>query len=352
MRPFASIALVMAYVSAFTIGAWPTGVAGHVTASHVAEPSTAVRSVAEQQYLSPPYPSPYAQPSQCQINPSVPPAGWSSTPAYAPFTQALENSPAIANPVIIPQSQAGQPPHAPVQLNVTQVSAPMVNTQRTLDLKFQLLYGLWSGTGTQTTPQYPGPTIRVTSDWVGQPLTAPQSIVPPDITQLAVTNSLTLGPNVPFPYITTHLHGGHTAPEHDGHPSDLLPPNPTGMGFVGTSKSVPNTHFYSYTNEQQPQILWYHDHADMNTSPHVAQGLYSFYIIQENPNDPNTPHLPLPQYDIPLGLQVLTAGTDANSNVIQFVAVNGYDSPVLHLQPRWYRFRLLNASATQSVSIE
>src|SRR5688572_7119707 len=216
MRPFASIALVMAYVSAFTIGAWPTGAAGHVATSHAAEPSTAVRSVAEQEYLTPPYVAPYTAPTPCQINPSQPPAGWSSTPAYAPFTQALENSPAIANPVVIPQSQPGQPPHAPVQLNVTQVSAPLVNTQRTLDLKFQLLYGLWGGAGTPTTPQYPGPTVRVTSDWVGQPLKAPQSTTPPDITQFAVTNSLTLGPNVPFPYITTHLHGGHTAPEQIG----------------------------------------------------------------------------------------------------------------------------------------
>jgi len=364
MRLFATLALIAAYAAAFTIGAWPSGATATsaspiIAADHAAvdHPLTAARSVAEQGYLNPPYVAPYAAPTPCQINPSQPPLGWSSTPAYQPFTQPLQNSPAIASPFVIKQSDV---PHAPVPLTVTEVSSPMVVTQRTLDLKFQLLYGLTDQAG-KVTPQYPGPTIRVTSDQTGQPLNAPQMTTPPNITQLAVTNGLAPSQNVPFPYVTTHLHGGHTAPEHDGHPSDLLPPNPTGSGYVGTTTKpphthIPNTHVYSYTNDQQPQILWYHDHADMNTSPHVAQGLYSFYIIQENPLDPNAGYLPLPQYDIPLGLQVLTAGTvpphNSSAGVIQFVAVNGYDSPVLNVQPRWYRFRLLNASASQSISIE
>src|SRR4051812_20266331 len=310
MRLFASFVWITVFASStFISGMVPIHIgltadhAGLTTDHLAADPSTAARSVAGQGSINPPYVAPYSAPTTCQINPTQLPAGWPTSGAgYAPFTQALENSPAIANPVVIPQSQQGVPPPAPVKLNVTEVSTPMVVTQRALTVPFQLLYGLVNGSGV-TTPQYPGPTIRVTSDLLGQPVRVPQTTTPPNLTQLAVTNGLTLGPNVPFPYITTHLHGGHTAPEHDGHPSDLLPPNPTGTGFTGTTKMTPDTHVYSYTNDQQPQILWYHDHADMNTNPHVAQGLYAFYIIQENPDDPKTTDQPLPQYDIPLRLQ-------------------------------------------------
>ena len=64
------------------------------------------------------------------------------------------------------------------------------------------------------------------------------------------------------------------------------------------------------------------------------------------------PYLPKEPYDIPLGLQALTAGVDANNSVIQFAAVNGVDSPYLNVEPRWYRFRVLNASSDQSISLE
>ena len=80
--------------------------------------------------------------------------------------------------------------------------------------------------------------------------------------------------------------------------------------------------------------------------------MFAFYIIGENANDPSYPYLPKEPYDIPLGLQALTAGVDANNNVIQFPVVNGVDSPYLNVEPRWYRFRMLNASATQSISLE
>src|SRR5204863_3221345 len=88
------------------------------------------------------------------------------------------------------------------------------------------------------------------------------------------------------------------------------------------------------------------------TAPHVSQGLFAFYIIQENEQDPSYPYLPNEQYDIPLGLQVLSAGTDSDGSMIEFPAVNGVDSPYLNVEPRWYRFRLLNASADQSISLE
>src|SRR3954454_18672029 len=188
MRLFASFVWITVFASStFISGMVPIHIGltadhGGLTADHgglttdhlAADPSTAARSVAGQGSINPPYVAPYSAPTTCQINPTQLPAGWPTSGAgYAPFTQALENSPAIANPVVIPQSQQGVPPPAPVKLNVTEVSTPMVVTQRALTVPFQLLYGLLSESGV-TTPQYPGPTIRVTSDLLGQPVRVPQ----------------------------------------------------------------------------------------------------------------------------------------------------------------------------------
>jgi FtsP/CotA-like multicopper oxidase with cupredoxin domain len=116
-------------------------------------------------------------------------------------------------------------------------------------------------------------------------------------------------------------------------------------------RTAPSTteHVYSYTNDQQPQVLWYHDHADGNTANHVSQGLFGFYLLEES--DPRlVAALPPRAYDVPLGLQVLS-GTDATGQTEQFVALNGVHNPVFNVEPRHYRFRLLNASVGQSIDL-
>src|SRR5919112_1910940 len=85
-------------------------------------------------------------------------------------------------------------------------------------------------------------------------------------TQVRFTNQITPADDVPFPFLTTHLHGGHTAPEHDGHPDDLFGPFPAPWPYpiteplpAGRPAPATNAHTYAYTNDQQPQVLWYHD---------------------------------------------------------------------------------------------
>jgi len=316
IRPFGSIVVSMLY--AFT-----TLIAGAVPVNAPVRTAAAAGPASQ-----------YTPEAPCQFNPSQPPAGWPASPPYQPFSQTFTN---FLSNTLYPAQTGGL-----AGLSVSQVSRPMVTTPRKLDLTFQLLYN----------KQFPGPTIRVPSELSGPSISSPNNPItattaPPGTTQVSISNALGApSTNVPVPYITTHLHGGHTPPEHDGHPDDLLPPQPA------TGSSTPTEHIYTYTNDQQPQILWYHDHADANTSPHVSEGLFAFYIIEENASDPSYPYLPKEPYDIPLGLQVLTAGVDANQNVIQFASVNGVDSPYLNVEPRWYRFRVLNASATQSISLE
>jgi spore coat protein A len=68
-----------------------------------------------------------------------------------------------------------------------------------------------------------------------------------------------------------HLHGGHTPPDSDGHPNDMIMP--------GESK------IYRYPNTQVGTTLWYHDHVDMDTHFNVYMGLAGFYIIEDDDVD-------------------------------------------------------------------
>lgn len=368
MRLFAS----MVWITAFSFSALISGIlpvhAPFAAAHATSDPSSATRSVANQSIYAG-YAPGYGPTPSCQVSSSFVPPGWPSSPPYAPFSQNFDTF--LNNQITVP------PGSAPQQITIAQ-SAPQIVTPRGITSlpnnasgqPYQLLYN----------GQFPGPTIRVVSQQTDQSTLTVESDADtdaPPLTQLAIANGVIgQNTNVPFPYFTTHLHGGHTAPEHDGHPDDLLPPMPPMSGGVGTpvGSGQPPTHVYSYTNDQQPQILWYHDHADMNTSPHVAQGLYAFYILEEAPEDPSYPYLPKGKYDVPLGLQVQQAGTQApppaselpldpntgqppvlnsgQSAPAYVVTVNGVDSPGMTVDAQYYRFRVLNASAGQSISLE
>ncbi len=137
--------------------------------------------------------------------------------------------------------------------------------------------------------------------------------------------------------VSVHLHGHASRPEDDGHPAFAIPPG-------GQRR-------YVYANDQRAATLWYHDHADMLTSPHVYRGLAGLYLL----SDPEEDRLGLPEgpFDVPLVLQDRifdvdgrmvhdTAGhTDLLGDV---VLVNGAAWPRLAVQARRYRFRILVAS--------
>ena len=352
MRSLASVVWVLAFALSTVISGLVPVHTPLAAAHWLPDPLAAVRSVPGQsQPIYPGYAPGYGPFPSCQIAPGQLPPGWPAD-AAPPFSSTFQ--PFLDNQIRV------APNSPPVPIAVTQVSPPRIDTPRTLTgLPYQLLYN----------QQFPGPTIRVVSQQTdNSTLTVGSDTTPaaPPLTQLKVTNGVIGQPTampVPFPYFTTHLHGGHTAPEHDGHPDDLLPPMPMQQGGVGSihPPTSPPSHVYSYTNDQQPQILWYHDHADMNTSPHVSQGLFAFYILEESPDDPSYPYLPREPYDIPLGLQVQQAGTQPagiatdppDQTVPNFVVtVNGVDSPKLDVEGRFYRFRVLNASADKSISLE
>jgi len=187
----------------------------------------------------------------------------------------------------------------------------------------------------------PGPTIAarrgctVKIDWLNRlPLHH----------RLAVDHNISgAGKDVPEVRTTIHLHGGHVAASSDGYPDDWITPG-------AEQKTI-------YPNQQPGATLWYHDHAMGITRLNGMMGLAGFYIL----SDPEEERLGLPSgaYDITLALQDRTfdargqlaypLGPSADAPwVPEFfgthVLVNGRVWPFLDVEPRRYRFRLLNAS--------
>lgn len=141
---------------------------------------------------------------------------------------------------------------------------------------------------------------------------------------------------------STHLHGGHVAPEHDGHPTDLVEP--------GEARE------YVYPNDQRSATLWYHDHAMDATAPHVYKGLAGLYLL----TDPEEDGLGLPsgEYDVPLLIQDRAFEHDGalkypgsgsmpllmNGFLGDTLLVNGTPYPYFEVGTHKYRLRLLNGS--------
>jgi spore coat protein A len=164
--------------------------------------------------------------------------------------------------------------------------------------------------------------------------------------------------NVPYTGpvpLVAHQHGGDTESLSDGLPDGWATPgnNATGRLF---------NPLYSYDNRQEACHLWYHDHTIGVTRLDVYMGLAGNYFIR----DANEESLQLPKYpyEVPLLIQDRTflsngelyyASVDTETpgtpvpthlpeNFGDTILVNGVAWPVLDVEPRKYRFRVLNAS--------
>lgn len=168
--------------------------------------------------------------------------------------------------------------------------------------------------------------------------------------------------------IVTHLHGGHTESASDGLPDAWFTPGfaQKGHGFV-KGDILP----YHYSNSQEAATIWYHDHALGITRLNVYAGLAGYYLITDNNemNLQNSGRLPAAPYDLGLAIQdrMFTidgqlyypsmheeeGGEDEEDETHpsilpeffgDFILVNGKTWPVLEVEPRQYRFRVLNGS--------
>lgn len=196
---------------------------------------------------------------------------------------------------------------------------------------------------------WPGPTFNVNS---GEPLIIKWINKLPTRHFLPIDRTLH-GADSDVPEVRTvvHLHGAQVLPESDGYPEAWF----TSDGKRGPAyKSGP----YHYPNCQPAATLWYHDHAIGISRLNVYAGLAGFYLIHDKLEDGL--NLPSDAYDIPLMVQDRRFGPDGS--LVYPVAqngthpvwlqeffgdvncVNGKVSPYLDVEPRKYRFRMLNAS--------
>ena len=210
----------------------------------------------------------------------------------------------------------------------------------------------------------------------------------------------TLGPYTgPVP-IVTHLHGGHTTQESDGYAEAWYLPAanniPGGFATEGTYYDSfrtqflnqwgvawePGTSVFQYANDQRASTLWYHDHTLGMTRSNVYAGPAGFYLLRGGPDDVVSGVLPGPApalndppglkyYEIPIAIQDRSFNKDGSlfypdsrrffdrfkgpyipeSDISPIwnpeffcdaMVVNGRTWPFLEVEPRRYRFRLLN----------
>lgn len=176
-----------------------------------------------------------------------------------------------------------------------------------------------------------------------------------------------------------HLHGAEVLSSSDGHPDAWFTPFSAikGPGFVSDS--------YRYPNSQEATTLWFHDHSLGTTRLNVYSGMAGFYLLRDNRDTgaANNPiGLPAGQFeqelmiadrqfdtqgqllfpdgtppDNPTGIN----GPPPNPDVHPFwnpeffgdvITVNGKSWPFLEVQPRRYRFRVVNASNARFYQME
>ena len=108
-----------------------------------------------------------------------------------------------------------------------------------------------------------------------------------------------------------------------------------------------NTVTYTYENDQPASTIWFHDHALGVTRLNVYAGLAAYYLIRDAEED--ALDLPSGKYEIPIVLQDKSFNDDVMfSSPPEFfgntILVNGVAWPVLEVEPRKYRFRMVNGA--------
>jgi spore coat protein A len=198
---------------------------------------------------------------------------------------------------------------------------------------------------------WPGPTIEARSgeslniSWISKLPTT--HLLPVDHSIHGAEATLPLVRNV------AHLHGACALPEDDGYPEAWF----TAHGERGPKF---NPRPSSYPNCQASATLWYHDHALGITRLNVYAGLAGFYLIRDQTE--KALNLPRDEFEIPLMLQDRLFHRDGSLYYPKVVngpkehpiwiqefygdlnCVNGKVTPFLEVEPRKYRFRILNAA--------
>ncbi|HEY6020154.1 MAG TPA: multicopper oxidase domain-containing protein, partial [Candidatus Paceibacterota bacterium] len=160
--------------------------------------------------------------------------------------------------------------------------------------------------------------------------------------------------------LVAHFHGGEVPSAYDGNPNAWFTPGfgITGPDFVSQS--------YTYPNSQEASTFWYHDHTMGITRLNVYAGLAGFYLLRDPANEPG--NLPSGSYEREIVIQdkmfdvngqILYPDNGQDGHPFWFpmfkgdtIVVNGKVWPYLNVEPRRYRFRLLNGSIARFYTLQ
>jgi spore coat protein A, manganese oxidase len=199
--------------------------------------------------------------------------------------------------------------------------------------------------------------------------------------------------------IVTHVHGAHSFDHSDGHPEAWFLPDALnipdtfamrGSRYRSQADVGDGAAVFDYPMDEEAATLWYHDHALGMTRLNVSAGLAGFWIIRSDAESGLGLPGPAPQlgdapgtryYEIPLVIQDRTFAPDGSLSFPSMRAqydgyagpfipdspvppiwgpeffgnvmvVNGRVWPYLEVEPRLYRFRVLNASDARTLFLE
>ncbi|HYO23973.1 MAG TPA: multicopper oxidase domain-containing protein, partial [Lacipirellulaceae bacterium] len=165
--------------------------------------------------------------------------------------------------------------------------------------------------------------------------------------------------------IVTHLHGGVVDEQSDGYPEHWFTPNPAAAAN-GLGGPAGNAMVTTYPNDQRASTMWYHDHAMASTRLNVYAGMAGFYINRDAAEQ--ALNLPAGKYEAPLLLQdrsfyengqLYYPGSGSQGEPVGHTQaffgdvnlVNGKVWPFMEVEPRKYRFRLLNGANSRAYNL-
>jgi spore coat protein A, manganese oxidase len=156
------------------------------------------------------------------------------------------------------------------------------------------------------------------------------------------------------PSTSVHLHGNPSLPEHDGYASDV----------TDTSQYKD----YWYPMHSDARTLWYHDHGVHHTASNAYMGLAGQFLLHDSTE--RASGLPLREhgndmygnpYDCPFVLrdalfdanaQLLFDDSDESGLYGDINLVNGVPWPLMRVEARKYRFRVLNGALSRSYQLD
>jgi spore coat protein A len=191
----------------------------------------------------------------------------------------------------------------------------------------------------------PGPTIEARS---GQGILIEWVNALPEKHFLPIDHTLHgAGPGVPDVRTAVHVHGAKVQAQYDGFPEDWQMPGQRVQAV--------------YRMDQDAATLWYHDHAMGIERLNQYAGLFGFFLVRDEAEQ--RLGLPSGNYEIPLAfadrlfsedgsLYYPDSGDPAAPWIPELygdaMLVNGKLTPYLEVEPRAYRFRMLNASNSRT----